>query len=215
MTPLLFDMDGLLLDTERAAQAAFVALSAAYERTFDEMSDFFLTLVGTSSAVTRDRVSAFLPGVDPNEFGRAWERNMRQQLAERVPVMPHARDVLHRLSARGHPMAVVTSTSGDRARDHLDRAGIAHHFRAVVGGDEVAGNKPDPAPYLAGAAAIGADAQACIAFEDSDIGVKSARAAGCTVVQIPGLRPADRPLPKFGQHIATDLRHAVSLLGLG
>lgn len=211
---LLFDMDGLLLDTERIAQRVFVDLTGAHGVPRERAEAFFLTLVGTSSADTSRRVRAFVPGIDIAAFDAAWTDGFRATVSQGVPVKAGVREVLATLSEAGFRMAVVTSSDKAHALDNLGSAGLAGHFEHVTGGDEVSANKPDPAPYLETAAILGVDPRACLAFEDSDRGIAAAVAAGCHAVQIPDLRPPDTPLPDLGQHVAGDLRVAMQLVGL-
>ena len=110
-------------------------------------------------------------------------------------------------------MAVVTSTNRAPALAHLEHAGLLDYFELVVGGDEVSANKPDPAPYLQAAAALGVDPTQCAAFEDSDLGTQAAVSAGCLTTQIPDLRPPV-PLPALGQKVAANLVEAMQNLGL-
>ncbi|MEM6695382.1 MAG: HAD family phosphatase [Pseudomonadota bacterium] len=216
MTPeaFLFDMDGLLLDTERVAQATFAACAADAGAERDAAAQFFLGLIGTSEAVTRARVAAYLPDTDIAAFAADWDAALAARLDQYVPLRPHVAQVIPGLAAQGATMAVVTSTSGARARHHLAKAGLLRHFAAVLGGDEVRANKPDPAPYQDAAARLGVAPTRCAAFEDSDIGVTAAVKAGCRAVQIPDLRPEDVPLPDLGQAVAPDLRAALALFGI-
>lgn len=210
-----FDMDGLLLDTERAGSLAFVEITAPFGVTPEAAQAFYAALVGTSSAVTRDRVAAFIPDVDIDTFVEDWHSALERRMAREVPVKATVREALAVLAGEGRRLAVVTSTRGARARRHLERAGLLGHFETLVGGDEVTANKPHPEPYLTAASRLGVDPARAVAFEDSDHGVASAVAAGCVVIQIPDLRPEDRPLPDLGQRVAADLIGAARLLGLG
>jgi len=212
---LLFDMDGLLLDTERVVQAAFVEECERLGRTADAAREFFLTLVGTSGVESTARTGAFLgSGVDMAGFVAAMEANFDRRLAGGVALRPGVAEVIPALAASGHDMAVVTSTGGSRARDHLDRAGLLGHFRFVLGGDEVPATKPDPAPYLMAAERLGHAPARALAFEDSDSGTTAAVRAGCTTVQIPDLRPAGLPLPELGQHVCDSLAEGLALFDL-
>jgi len=211
---LLFDMDGLLLDTERVALDTFVALATPLGLDAATAELEFLHLVGTSYAVTEDRVAALFPNHNATQLMQDWSAAMDKTLADAVPLRPHVAELVPKLAALGRPMAVVTSTQGDRARAHLDHAGLLPHFNRVLGGDEVRANKPDPAPYLEAAAALGVTPTRAAAFEDSDRGVTAAVAAGCHTVQIPDLRPPGQPLPDLGQAVARDLRYATQILGL-
>ena len=212
---LLFDMDGLLLDTERQYRAAFFACTEAFGVARDSDNAFFLSLVGASGTETQARLEAYLPDdIDMGAFYEAIYAEMRTLTATGIDLRPHVREVVPALAASGHHMAVVTSTRKAIALEKLEKTGLLKHFLHVTGGDEVSANKPDPAPYLETAARLGVPASECYAFEDSDRGIAAAVAAGCISTQIPDLRPPDDPLPILGQRVATDLRSAVEQLGL-
>lgn len=211
---VLFDMDGLLLDTERVAQAAFVEVAVPNGMAFADAEAFFLELVGSSSAETRATIETAFPQVPWTDFDHAWTTGFKARMVEAIPVKQGVMDVIAGLAARGYAMAVVTSSQTAHAEDHLTRAGLRPHFKAVIGGDAVSANKPDPAPYLAGAAALGVAPTDCVAFEDSDRGITAAVTAGCDAWQIPDLRPANRPLPDLGQSVAQTLGEAVTRAGL-
>ena len=211
---LFFDMDGLLLDTERVGCEVFLELAAPFGIARDKAEVFYRSLVGTSNAHTRSSIAEFVPGVDADAMMGDWRTGVDARMAAAVPLRPTVRDTLKALAGQGHRMAVVTSTVKDRALEHLDAAGLLPHFATVVGGDEVAANKPDPAPYLEAAGRLGVDPRRSAAFEDSDHGVASAVAAGCVVTQIPDLRPTGSPLPELGQRQASDLAGAIRGIGL-
>jgi len=210
----LFDMDGLLLDTERCYLEVGLPLLTALGHSAADMRAFFLNLVGSSEKVTHARLVDLIGDeAEAQRFQAQWRAQLGVRLSTHVPLRPTVADTLADLHAAGARMAVVTSTYGEAARHHLHVAGLIDYFEVVIGGDEVTANKPDPAPYLQAAAAMGVAAAHCAAFEDSDRGITSAVRAGCRAVQIPDLRPADTPLPDLGQHVATDLRCAVALVG--
>lgn len=210
----LFDMDGLLLDTEQVALDSFLDVAVPRGRGRDDASAFFLTLVGTSTQITHDRLIEYLGTVSAAKmFAKEWRVTFQARLGQRVPIKMHVQEALTHLSDQGQRLAVVTSTHGDQARHHLERAGLLTFFERVTGGDEVSANKPDPAPYIETAAAMGVAPEACFAFEDSDRGITAAVRAGCRAVQIPDLRPLDQPLPDLGQLVAANMRDAMALLG--
>jgi HAD superfamily hydrolase (TIGR01509 family) len=209
----LFDMDGLLLDSERVYRSVMVDILAPMGYAQAKVEDLFLRLVGHSGAGSRALLAEFLND-DVAAFDAAWHAGVRERLAVYVPLRPTVQDSLDALSARGARMAVVTSTHIGPARANLHRAGVLDHFELVVGGDEVPANKPDPTPYLQAAAGMGVAAHLCAAFEDSDPGTTSAVRAGCRTTQIPDLRPMDRPLPDLGQRVAPNLWAALQALGV-
>lgn len=208
----LFDMDGLLLDTETLAMASFLAAVGAFGVTRAQAEPFFLTLVGTSVAESNLRMDAFLPaGVNGADIRDLWDQSFSTRMAQGVPLRPLVRETIENLAAQTKNLAVVTSTIGARARHHLAQAGLLDHFAFVLGGDEVSATKPNPAPYLEAALRLGFAPGHCAAFEDSDKGIAAAVQAGCLAVQIPDLRPLGLPLPDLGQMVAQDLASAVSL----
>ncbi|WP_370645696.1 HAD family hydrolase [Epibacterium sp. Ofav1-8] len=207
----LFDMDGLLLDTEQLTLDAFLDCGPEFDLDPHEMQRFFMGLIGTAKAQGEQMVREFIgPERDFEALDQAWQHHSQKRLATGIPIKPTVADTLAALHADGHAMAVVTSTLGDKARHHLDRAGLLPCFRAVIGGDEVPANKPDPAPYVQGAERLGAAPGDCAAFEDSDLGITAAARAGCFAVQIPDLRPVSRAFPAVGQRFAPTLKEAVA-----
>jgi HAD superfamily hydrolase (TIGR01509 family) len=211
----LFDMDGLLLDTERLAIACFVDVLSDMGLPPAETEPFGLTLIGTAAPDARALLTGFLPAhISVDRLEERWTEAFDLALADGVPVKPGVADLLSDLSGQGAQMAVVTSTAGDRARHHLERADLLRHVAFVIGGDEVATPKPDPTPYLSAAARLGVDPTRAAAFEDSDRGIAAAVAAGCHAVQVPDLRPAGKPLPDLGQMVAATLPEAVGLAQL-
>ena len=201
----LFDMDGLLLDTERVYMGVLTSLLV--ERGWSEAAgrELGLSLVGKSGAAANDIIVDRV-GADALEtFKPEWMARVKAEIDVGVPVKATVREVLGELSAAGARMAVVTATWGKQARHHLELAGLLGHFETVVGGDEVTANKPDPAPYLEGARRMGVDPTGCAVFEDSDAGTTAGVRAGCRVVQIPDLRPVGVPLPDLGQLVAGTL----------
>lgn len=205
----LFDMDGLLLDTERMFMQAFVTLTSDLGIATHEAEAFFATLVGSSKEQTTARLRDFLPKqVDFNAFDQEWRDLHARNRTSGVPVKKHAQDLLQAIQVAGIPMAVVTSTFADPAHHHLQDAGLLAYFQTVCAGDEVSANKPDPAPYLEAARRLGVSAQDCVAFEDSDFGTTSAMRAGCFTFQVPDLRPENQAFPALGQVIVNDLGEA-------
>lgn len=210
----LFDMDGLLIDSERVYSAVARDILVAQGHGAADVDAFFLTMVGVSGAESIVRLTAFLGSTSAaRTFNAAWHAGVNARLAQDIPLRPTVRDSLSRLASQGARMAVVTSTNGASARAYLERLDLLAMFETVLGGDEVSARKPEPAPYLEAAAVLGLDPAVCAAFEDSDHGITAATRAGCRSVQIPDLRPPGTPLPDLGQGVAPDLWSAIDLVG--
>ncbi|MEO1705507.1 MAG: HAD family phosphatase [Pseudomonadota bacterium] len=211
---LLFDMDGLLLDTEIVGQLAFIEAMAPRGVSAAEASHAYLHFVGGNSAATHARMAEMLPGHDPKAAQDDWIAAFEARIAQGVPLKPTVVETVTALAAAGVPMAVVTSSWRAHAEHNLSVTGLLPFFEGIVPGDEVSRSKPDPEPYERGAALLGLSPQHCAAFEDSDPGITAAMAAGTLATQIPDLRPPGQLFPALGQRFATTLAEAVGNLGL-
>lgn len=206
----LFDMDGLLLDTERLAQKSFIEVTAPYRLAASQAEAIFLTMVGSSGAQSWKLLAPHLPeGADLDALDRAWSASFTRLAQQGIDLRPTAAEAVHALAAQGVPMAVVTSSKRAQAEDHLTQTGLRQYFAGIIGAGDVTRHKPAPDPYLAGAALLGLNPEDCAAFEDSDKGTRAALAAGCAVWQIPDLRPPDVPIADLGQSQAKTLLAAV------
>jgi HAD superfamily hydrolase (TIGR01509 family) len=206
----IFDLDGLLLDTERLAIAAgyetLVSLGVA------PVQGLFESLVGRDDATAARMVAESLGGAFPHQdFSRRWGERFLSRLDEGIPLRPGAIELLDALAALGLPHAVATSSRRHSAEKKLALTGLAPRFGAVVTFDCVRAPKPAPDPYLLAAERLGADPLACIAFEDSDTGAAAARAAGMTVVQVPDMGQTDG---RHAHHLASDLMTGARIAGL-
>lgn len=192
-TAAIFDMDGLLLDSERAIMNAWVSSAASLQLSLREAD--YLQVVGHAAAEANARLTELLGGADA--FARV-QREAHAKLSPAAgvvfPLKPGARAVLESLAQRGVPCAVASSTHAAEVKRRLAAAGMASFFRAVAGGDEVPRGKPDPAVYRLAAQRAGIDPHTALAFEDSDHGATAARAAGLQVVVVPDLKTPDEAL---------------------
>jgi HAD superfamily hydrolase (TIGR01509 family) len=206
----VFDLDGLLLDTERLAMAAGLETIAALG--FTAVDGLFESLVGKDSATSlRTLGDSFGDDFPRDRFKSQWDQGFADKLDQGIPLLPGALEILETLEALGLPRALATSSQRDRAHHKLAQSGLARHFTAVVSVDCVTRPKPAPDPYLLAAKRLGVDATRCIAFEDSDTGAASARAAGMVVVQVPDMQKTDG---RHAHHLARDLMSGARLAGL-
>ena len=194
---VIFDMDGLLLDSETLSYETYVETADRYGLTAG--FDSYRQMIGLNMIEGVNVLRDVLPAqIDAAVFKDEWVDQYRERLASSVPVKPGVIKVIEKLAARNVPMAVATSSPGEKAREILDRAGLASNMVAITGGDEVERGKPAPDVYLTSikklvTASGGVSVDDCVAFEDSEVGVKAARAAGLRVIQIPDLVPAAKP----------------------
>jgi HAD superfamily hydrolase (TIGR01509 family) len=184
---VLFDMDGLLVDSEPLWFEVECAVMARLDGQWSEADQ--QELIGGSLPRT---VSYLLARADrpvsPEEVGRWLVDGMTSLLRSRsLTMLPGARELLAEVRAAGVPHALVTSSERPIMEAVLAQLGVG--FTATVCADDVTRGKPDPEPYLRAASLLGADPRACVALEDSPNGVASAEAAGCRLIAVPSLVP--------------------------
>ncbi|MEG1074220.1 MAG: HAD family phosphatase [Ruthenibacterium sp.] len=189
----LFDMDGLMFDTERLSGALWIKYAPSFglQLTLKDME----LMRGRNAA---DGRAAFLEhfGADaPFDALRiAMRAEFEEQLKDEMPILPGLPELLAFLKARNIPMAVVSSTRKELVQQHLEVAGIAHYFDALICGDMVEHSKPNPDIYWLAAKTLHVAPEACLVLEDSYNGVRAGHAAGCYTVMVPNMDP---PTPKM------------------
>ena len=195
---VLFDMDGLVLDTEKL-----------YTRFWMEALQFYGFPMTYSQALKLRSANAKLSTqILQGYFGPTVD--YRKCHAKRVELMdafieqqgveakPGIRELLDALEARGIPAAITSSSPTDRIKKHLGSLNLLHRFTAICSGYEVPRSKPFPDIYLHGAASLGFPPENCLALEDSPTGILSAYRAGCIAVMVPDLdQPEEETLARL------------------
>ena len=204
---VLFDMDGVLFDSERCIREIWRGL--AEELGLAGIDRVFLQCVGTNKARTRQIFAAAYPALDFDSFdAQARTRFLARYDRGRLPVKPGAREILSALAERGVPLALASSTRTETVRRELEEAGLLPFFDAVLGGDQVTRSKPDPEIFLRAAEALGAAPTDCFVIEDSFNGVRAAAAAGMRALMVPDLLPPDDEMRRLAQALFPDLHAA-------
>jgi len=186
---VLFDMDGLLVDSEPLWFEAECSVMATMGGLWTHADQVQLTGGSLAHSVGYMRARALRPA-EPEQIGRWLLDAMATLIAERgVPFMAGATELLAELTAAGIPMALVTSAQR-RIMDAVI-AGTGLAFGVTVCAEDVSLGKPHPEPYLRAAAALGEPPAGCVVLEDSPRGIAAAQAAGCPVIAVPSV-----PLPE-------------------
>ncbi len=211
---VIFDLDGLLLDTERLTRMAMQEEAVARGLVFEE--GLFLRMVGVDETGTRRAMAENFGADFPyDEFRVGYRGRVRDRIASAgIPMRPFALETVMAVKAAGLPRAVCTSSWIAQAEPHLKQAHIWPLLDALVTRDDVTNAKPNPEPYLLAASRLGIAPEDCLALEDSHSGVQAASAAGIRVVMVPDLLPVTDEMRGLATAIAADLGEVRGWLGL-
>jgi len=191
-TAVLFDMDGLLVDSEPLWLEAETAVMARLGADWTE-ADQAQLLGGSLDRTVRYLLAKATRPAPPGAIAEWLMSGVTERVRDHgVPVRPGARELLAEVEAAGLPHALVTGSERGFMDAVLARTGL--RFDALVCANDVSVTKPDPEPYLLAAKLLDTDPALCVALEDSPNGIASAEAAGCRVIAVPSLVPID-PAP--------------------
>jgi HAD superfamily hydrolase (TIGR01509 family) len=190
---VIFDMDGVLTDSEPAFFAAFNDVLASYGTQID--MDDYAQFIGTATSNTcAGIISLKQLSISAEEMADMLEPPLMARLREPRPALPGARELIDQLRTRRVPIALCTASYMRWVDAILEGAGLTGLFDTLSTADMVENTKPDPAPYLLAAHKLGVPPHECVAIEDSGSGVTSAMRAGTHVVQLRATETAARPI---------------------
>lgn len=203
-TAVVFDMDGVLIDSEQVWDEVREALARETGARYD--ADAQRAMMGMSAP----EWSAFMeqlgvPG-PPGAIDAEVVRRMQARYRERLPLVDGAAEAVRRLHDAGLTLAVASSSNRVLIDGVLEASGLAPLFAAWVSSEEVARGKPSPDVYLEACRRVGVAPERAVAVEDSHSGIRSARAAGLTVLAIPNAHyPPGPEALALAQHVLPDL----------
>jgi HAD superfamily hydrolase (TIGR01509 family) len=207
---VVFDMDGLIFDTETLYQEAFLA--AATVGGHDLPAEVIQRTIGVpwvrSRVLLLEEMGSDFP-VD--QYFAQMIRHFELLAATQLRLKPGVVELLDFLDQLDMPRCIATSSAHSTVQSHLSVHGLADRFHAVIGHGDYVASKPSPDPFLAAAKLLGVDPTLCLALEDSHNGVRSASAAGMMTVMVPDLIPPTEEIRALCTLVVDDL-HAVRLL---
>jgi HAD superfamily hydrolase (TIGR01509 family) len=211
---VVFDMDGLLLDTETLARRALQL--AGGELGIDVPDSFSQLMIGLPAEECRSLlIDRCGPTVSADRFFAASARRLEAQIDEGLlRIKPGAVELLAMLDEAKAPRAVATSSARAKALHHLQATGIDARFDEIVTRDDVRRGKPHPDLFLCAARRLGVAPGRCVALEDSYNGVRAAHAAGMPVIMVPDLLPPTDEMRRLCHAIVDDLHAVAPLLSL-
>lgn len=209
---VIFDMDGLLFDSERLYAESI--LTAAREVGCAMSHDIFLQLVGRSHEVNHrfllDHYGANYP---LQALIATWGRHFRALAEAGLPLKPGAAELLDLLDELGLPRAIATSSTHANVQQNLAALGLVDRFHDVVARGDYASGKPAPDPFLKAAERLGVAPALCLALEDSHNGVRSASSAGMMTIMVPDLIAPTEEIHGLCALVVDDLHAVCRLVG--
>ncbi len=209
---IVFDMDGLMFDTERLAQQAWAY--AGRKMGYDIPASLILQVVGLDAEGSK---RLFLEHMEPG-FNFSAFRKARLDYAEAyieengVPQKPGLLELLEYLSRHQYKTVVATSTAAERTNHYFEMTGFRHFFDSIICGDSVTNRKPAPDIYIKACGKIHVAPGQCLALEDSPIGILAAHRAGMRPVMIPDLMQPDEETKKLLFAQLSSLTDVIGLL---
>ena len=202
---VIFDMDGLIFDSERAAFACWREVAKTYG--FDDITALYHSVIGCN----RGRVEKLVKEAFGEDFPFEYFREQVIALytgrygGGRMPLKPGAREILTFLRGKGIRTALASSSDREIVLSLLDGAGLTEFFDGIVAGDMVKKSKPEPDIFLAACKLLGAAPERTFAVEDSFNGIRAAHAGGLRPIMVPDMLPADEEMRALAETVEDSL----------
>lgn len=204
---VVFDMDGLLLDTERLIVEHWDRLALRRGLDREKIRDVCVASIGVNLSAVRRIAAEKLGAAFPFD---AYSREVRSSVAKELaggpmPVKKGAFELLEYLKRTGMPAVVASSSPKAVVESELRDAGLLPFFAALLGGEDASRSKPAPDLFLKAAASMGTEPGSCLVLEDSYNGIRAAHAAGMMSVMVPDLLPPTEEMAGLYTALAPDL----------
>ena len=212
MKALIFDMDGLIIDSERIVQRAW-DLAGPYVG-IEHMGEYIYPALG----MNKKRREAYFKETFGDEFPidefQALNKKFFYEIVENegIALKPGVKELMEKAKAMGIKIGLATSSSQEYAKGILKRVGVWEYLDGGVFGDQVTKAKPDPEIYLLACEKVGAEPQEALALEDAPAGIRSAHSAGMRVIMVPDLVQPDEEMKKLYYKKVETLHEVLPLL---
>lgn len=209
---VLFDMDGLMFDTERIGYEGWKY--AGNKLGIDITDELIASFRGTGEKEKRRNFKEAIGREELYDEAFALRTGYADEWIKKngLPVKKGLTELLEFLENEKIPSALATSTGRKKAIGYLEMTGVKSYFKAAVCGDEVKAAKPSPDIFLKAAKALQIPAEKCLVLEDSMNGLKAAKAAGCKAIVIPDLSPVPPKEEGLWDAKASDLKEVIRMI---
>lgn len=205
MDAVIFDMDGVIFDSERLVLVCWEKVSEKYG--IQGIEEVFMPCIGTNAEKTKEVVLDHYGQDFPFEEFRKEASVLFHEDVNRngLPVKKGVRELLEYLKEREIPTAVASSTRLEVVTGELKQAGLYEYFKAVMGGDQLKRSKPEPDIYLMTCEKLGVNPGQAYAIEDSYNGIRSSYSAGMQPIMVPDMLPATEEMLQKSIVVLDDL----------
>ena len=208
----IFDMDGLILDSERTVLSCWEKIGEKYG--FKDIVSYGISVIGKNKKATIDEFERIY-----GEPGDRYERELREiynGLAQKgeVPLKPHTLELLESMKNAGMKIAIASSSTREEVTTQMEMLGALKFFDTCVCGDQVTQSKPDPEIFLLACDALGVKPEEAVGLEDSFNGVRACKASGLYTIMVPDIIRPDDEMKGLADVILPSLKDVQAFLNL-
>lgn len=208
----IFDMDGLILDSERTVLNIWEKIGEKYG--FENIRAYGISVIGKNKKATIDEFERVY-----GESGVPYEKELRavyNEMAQKgeVPLKPNTLELLNAMKSAGMKIAIASSSTREEITSQLGTLGALELFDAVVSGDQVTRSKPDPEIFLKACDALNVKPEESLGLEDSYNGVRSCKASGLYTIMVPDLITPNDEMKELADIILPSLKDVQAFLNL-
>lgn len=212
MEAVIFDMDGVIFDSERLVYEGWKALSVKYG--FDNLDEIYMKCIGVNSATCRQIYLDFYGEDFPYDKYRQ-ERSddyHARYSGGRLPMKAGVEELLKYLKETGYKIAIASSTRSALVKEQIEDAGLMQYFDVIVGGDQVKKSKPEPDIFLKAAELLGVKPENAYVIEDSYNGIRAAKSAHMRPIMVPDMVQPDEEMQDKAWKICDSLNDIITLI---
>lgn len=208
----IFDMDGLILDSERTVLSIWEQIGEKYG--FAGIREYGISVIGKNKKATVDEFARVY-----GEPGDRYERELREiynglAAQGKVPLKPHTIELLSAMKNAGMKIAIASSSTREEVTSQMEVLGALPYFDTCVCGDQVTRSKPDPEIFLLACDALGIKPEESVGLEDSFNGVRSCKASGLFTIMVPDIIQPDDEMKGLADVILPSLKDVQDFLNL-
>lgn len=210
---VVFDMDGVIFDSERAVMNCWLELAQKYD--IKDIEKPYFACVGTTMTRTREiMLETYGEDFPYDEYARESSLMYHEKYdGGKLPMKPGVMELLSYLKEKGKKIALASSTRRETVTNQLRWAGIIDYFDVIICGDMVAKSKPAPDIFLKACQELGVSPENTYAIEDSYNGIRAAHAGGLRPIMVPDLLEADDEMRGMAECVCDNLNEVIDYLG--